>query len=327
MLLAEKPGVYRGACAEFCGTSHALMAFDVVVMEPAAFAAWLEREAAGRALPAAVKPLIGNGCGACRHGAGHRGQGRHRAGPHPCRRAALARRRRPADTRENLIRFITEAEAVKPGVRMPSFHALPPAEVAVIAGYLGSLEMSPGARTRNVGGRRRRGCARAGLSSGWRYFSNVNNQAVGVWHTAASFGFFLFAGALALIMRAQLAVPDNDLVSAGIYNQLYTLHGTVMMFLFAVPIFEAVAILILPQMLGDARTSPFPRLVRLRLLVLHHRRRVRLPVRIFFDAAPTAAGSCIRRSPPSGDRRASAPISGCSGFPSSRSPRSPRPWS
>ncbi len=60
-------------------------------------------------------------------------------------------------------------------------------------------------------------------------------------------------------MRAQLAVPNNDLVSAGTYNQLFTLHGTMMMFLFAVPIFEAVAILILPQMLA-ARDLPFPRL-------------------------------------------------------------------
>ncbi|MDR6955552.1 cytochrome c oxidase subunit I+III [Ancylobacter sp. 3268] len=94
---------------------------------------------------------------------------------------------------------------------------------------------------------------------GWRYFSNVNNQVVGLWYTAASFFFFLFAGVLALIMRAQLAVPGNDLVSAGTYNQLYTLHGTMMMFLFAVPIFEAVAILILPQMLA-ARDLPFPRL-------------------------------------------------------------------
>src|SRR5690606_3308303 len=67
------------------------------------------------------------------------------------------------------------------------------------------------------------------------------------------------AGVLALIMRAQLAVPDNDLVSAGTFNQLFTLHGSLMMFLFAVPIFEAVSILILPQLLG-ARDLPFPRL-------------------------------------------------------------------
>lgn len=97
------------------------------------------------------------------------------------------------------------------------------------------------------------------FSTGWRYVSNVNNQIVGLWYTGASFFFFLFAGVLALIIRAQLAVPNNDLVSAGTYNQLFTLHGTMMMFLFAVPIFEAVAILILPQMLA-ARDLPFPRL-------------------------------------------------------------------
>ena len=95
--------------------------------------------------------------------------------------------------------------------------------------------------------------------AGWGYFSDVNNSVVGLWYIAAAFAFMLFGGALALIIRLQLAVPDNGLVSAETYNQLFTLHGTVMMFLFAVPIFEAVAILILPAMLG-ARDLPFPRL-------------------------------------------------------------------
>ena len=94
---------------------------------------------------------------------------------------------------------------------------------------------------------------------GLAYFSDVNNSVIGVWYITAAFAFMMFGGALALIMRAQLAVPDNDLVSAETYNQMFTLHGTVMMFLFAVPIFEAVAILILPAMLG-ARDLPFPRL-------------------------------------------------------------------
>src|SRR5690606_29564080 len=94
---------------------------------------------------------------------------------------------------------------------------------------------------------------------GWRYWSAVNNTEVGVWYTATAFGFMLFAGVLALMMRVQLAMPENDFLSADLYNQAYTLHGTVMMFLFAVPIFEAVAILLLPQMLG-ARDLPFPRL-------------------------------------------------------------------
>lgn len=94
---------------------------------------------------------------------------------------------------------------------------------------------------------------------GWRYWSDVNNTVVGLWYTATAFAFMLFGGVLALIIRTQLAVPENTLVPAETYNQVFTLHGTVMMFLFAVPIFEAVAILILPGMLG-ARDLPFPRL-------------------------------------------------------------------
>jgi len=71
--------------------------------------------------------------------------------------------------------------------------------------------------------------------------------------------FFLFGGLLALLMRMQLAVPGSTLLSADLYNQVFTLHGSVMMFLFAIPIFEAFSIMVLPQMLG-ARDLPFPRL-------------------------------------------------------------------
>jgi cytochrome c oxidase subunit I+III len=94
---------------------------------------------------------------------------------------------------------------------------------------------------------------------GWRYWTSVNNSEIGLWYGVASFGFMLFAGVLALLMRLQLAVPDNDLLTADFFNQAFTLHGTVMMFLFAVPIFEAIAIFLLPSMLG-ARELPFPRL-------------------------------------------------------------------
>src|SRR5688500_12698079 len=60
-------------------------------------------------------------------------------------------------------------------------------------------------------------------------------------------------------MRTQLALPDNDFIGPQLYNQLFTMHGTVMMFLFAVPAMEAMGILLLPNMLG-ARDLPFPRL-------------------------------------------------------------------
>ncbi|MGD9740103.1 MAG: cbb3-type cytochrome c oxidase subunit I, partial [Bauldia sp.] len=94
---------------------------------------------------------------------------------------------------------------------------------------------------------------------GWRALSAVNNQSIGLYYIATAVFFFLFAGVLALMMRAQLAVPDNALVDHDLFNQLFTMHGTVMMFLFAVPAVEAVAVLLLPSMLG-ARDLPFPRL-------------------------------------------------------------------
>jgi cytochrome c oxidase subunit I+III len=85
------------------------------------------------------------------------------------------------------------------------------------------------------------------LPTGWRYWSAVNNEAVGLWYTSACFTFLAFAGVLALIMRVQLAQPGQEVVSADTYNQLFTVHGSVMMFLFAIPIFEAIAVLLLPQ--------------------------------------------------------------------------------
>jgi len=95
--------------------------------------------------------------------------------------------------------------------------------------------------------------------AGWRILSAVNNTIIGYFYIGAAFLFFLLAGVLALLMRTQLAVPSNTLLSPDTYNQIFTMHGTVMMFLFAVPAVEAMGILLLPQMLG-ARDLPFPRL-------------------------------------------------------------------
>jgi cytochrome c oxidase subunit I+III len=89
--------------------------------------------------------------------------------------------------------------------------------------------------------------------------SAVNNTVIGLLYMGAAIAFFVAAGVLALIMRAQLALPDNNLVSQDFYNQLFTVHGTTMMFLFAIPAMEALGVLLLPQMLA-ARDLPFPRL-------------------------------------------------------------------
>ncbi len=94
---------------------------------------------------------------------------------------------------------------------------------------------------------------------GWKLLTAVNNNYVGFWYVATSFLFFLLAGILALGMRVQLAAPLQEFLPMETYNQFFTMHGTIMMFLFAVPAVEALGVMLLPQMLA-ARDLPFPRL-------------------------------------------------------------------
>ncbi|SKB45690.1 cbb3-type cytochrome c oxidase subunit I [Sphingopyxis flava] len=94
---------------------------------------------------------------------------------------------------------------------------------------------------------------------GWDYLTAVNNSYIGLYYLGTAFLFFLLAGILALLMRVQLAAPLMEVLPQAVYNQVFTMHGTVMMFLFAVPAVEAAGVLLLPQMLA-ARDLPFPRL-------------------------------------------------------------------
>ena len=99
----------------------------------------------------------------------------------------------------------------------------------------------------------------ASATGPWAWASAVNNGPIGRRFLVTGFVFFLIGGIQALLMRTQLVVPDNDLISAQFYNQLMTMHGSTMMFLFVVPILEGLATLIIPSMLGT-RDLPFPRL-------------------------------------------------------------------
>ena len=133
------------------------------------------------------------------------------------------------------------------------------------------------------------------------------------------------AGVLALVMRAQLAVPDNTLVDAATFNQLFTMHGTVMMFLFAVPVVEAVAVWLLPNMLG-ARDLPFPRLSAYAFWA-YAIGGLAFFCTVFFGAAPD--GGWFMYPPLSSKEHspASARTGGCWASASSRSPPSPAPSS
>ena len=95
---------------------------------------------------------------------------------------------------------------------------------------------------------------------GWKgWFSTVNHTDLGRMFLATSFFFFIVGGILAMLIRAQLATPHSAFVGPEIYNQLFTMHGTIMMFLFAIPAFEGLAVYLLPKMLGT-RDLAFPRL-------------------------------------------------------------------
>ena len=92
---------------------------------------------------------------------------------------------------------------------------------------------------------------------GW--LSAADHKTIGRRFIVTTFGFFLLGGTLAVLMRVQLARPESNFVDPDLYNQLFSLHGTTMMFLFAVPVMEAMAIYLVPLMIGT-REIAFPRL-------------------------------------------------------------------
>ena len=94
---------------------------------------------------------------------------------------------------------------------------------------------------------------------GLRVISSVSHRVVGQRFLVTGFIFFLIAGVLALLVRTQLIVPENTFLDSETYNQIFTMHGTIMMFLFAIPMLEGFAIYLIPPMIG-ARDLVFPRL-------------------------------------------------------------------
>ena len=94
---------------------------------------------------------------------------------------------------------------------------------------------------------------------GWGSLAAVNHGTIGLRFMVTGMVFFLVGGVLAMLLRTQLALPEQNIVSAETYGQLFTMHGSVMMFLFAIPVLEGLAIYLIPKMIG-ARDLVFPRI-------------------------------------------------------------------
>ena len=102
--------------------------------------------------------------------------------------------------------------------------------------------------------------ARPGGAKGWRsWITTVDHKKIGIMYGAAALFFFIIGGIEALLIRIQLATPNGKLLSADLYNQVYTMHGTTMIFLVVMPIGAAFMNYLLPLQVG-ARDVAFPRL-------------------------------------------------------------------
>jgi len=92
---------------------------------------------------------------------------------------------------------------------------------------------------------------------GW--LGSVDHKEIGRRYIITALAFLALGGLMALHMRLQLMFPDNDLMGPGLFNETFTMHGTTMMFLFAVPVMQGVQIYLTPIMVGT-RAMAFPRL-------------------------------------------------------------------
>jgi cytochrome c oxidase subunit I+III len=106
----------------------------------------------------------------------------------------------------------------------------------------------------------------AALDATWRdtggfvgWFSAIDQKTIAKRYIVTAFLMFLAGGIEAALMRLQLSRPENALIGPDRYNQLFTVHGTTMMFLFAVPVMQAMGLYLVPLMVG-ARSVAFPRL-------------------------------------------------------------------
>src|SRR6059036_3722453 len=101
---------------------------------------------------------------------------------------------------------------------------------------------------------------RPSATTGWlSWFTTIDHKKIGLLYGVSAFAFFLIGGTEALLIRSQLAKPDNTLLNANQYNEIFTMHGITMIFLFVMPMSAAFFNYLIPLMIG-ARDVAFPRL-------------------------------------------------------------------
>src|SRR5881227_182817 len=93
----------------------------------------------------------------------------------------------------------------------------------------------------------------------WDWFTTIDHKKIGLLYLGTAFVFFIVGGLEALVIRLQLGGPNGHVVDANTYNQIFTMHGTTMIFLVVMPLSAGLANYLVPLMIG-ARDVAFPRL-------------------------------------------------------------------
>ena len=269
---ADQPGRYRGQCAEFCGYQHAFMAFEVIADPPAQFDAWVTAQkqpapdpvdADGQARPGGVPAQRLHHVPRDRR---HDRRRPPRPRPEPPRRPHDARRRHAAEPARRARALDRQPAGLQARLQHAGDAALERrheraglvprnAEMTTAAALHPRLNSVPPTAE-----------DAAALERAWRdppglagWLSAINHKSIGKRFIVTAFAFFVLGGLLAAAMRLQLARPDNHLIGPDLYNQIFTMHGTTMMFLFAVPVMQAMSVYLVPLMIGT-RSVAFPRM-------------------------------------------------------------------
>ena len=261
-----RTGLFVGQCAEYCGTQHARMLLRVYVHTPEDFDRWVQEQQARPAANAAV--AVGRlifertACVNCHTLNDTIADGRF--GPdltHLMSRETIGAGTLP-NSPENLRAWINDPNQFKPGALMPAMK-LSPAETRPGGRLPRDAEMNTTATDTATAGLLDAPAQAASGKSIFAYLhewvTTVDHKKLGLMYIMLGLMFFVIAGIEASLIRIQLAVPNNTFLSPQLFNQLFTMHGTTMVFLVGMPIIFGFANYLVPLMIG-ARDLAFPRL-------------------------------------------------------------------
>ena len=267
----DRLGSYPVVCNLLCGVGHSLMRSTVHVVTPAQFRAWISQPAAR-----------------ARAASSSHGRRRHRLNSRRGYRIMsvnamigsrgdtlmAAKFRAPGFYRASwlMVLGVAFATALTWLVRMSTGHATFDHFLSGEAILTVSLIAVPLAFLVGIGGfdywfywaigRPTRPEDHSGHGAyTWKdYFRiNTDHKVIGIQYTVNSFFFLLIGGLLAMLMRAQLAQPGSHFVSANTYNGLFSVHASLLIFLFIIPVFAGLGNFVIPLMIG-APDMAFPRL-------------------------------------------------------------------